>query len=270
MNKSSLVRIFGFRATLIHGDTLVLDRWRWLKSRIPKTANGEMLIDVGCGTGAFSIGAALRGYKTLGLSWDKRNQNTATERALICKAGSASFEIADVRNLNTRGDLVGKFDVAVCFENIEHIINDQQLIRDIAACLKPGGRLLLTTPYLLYRPIDHHDMGPFSKIEDGGHVRRGYTVPMLNELCKYGGLIPDRISFCSGFFSQKVTKILRTLSNVNPLFGWIITLPLRLLPLIFDRFTTALTSWPSFSICLEAYKPQHGTIDKDSIAGSDD
>jgi 2-polyprenyl-3-methyl-5-hydroxy-6-metoxy-1,4-benzoquinol methylase len=72
MDKSLLVRIFGFRATVIHGDLLVLDRWLWLKKRLPFTRNGEKLIDVGCGSGAFTIGAALRGYQAIGLSWDVR------------------------------------------------------------------------------------------------------------------------------------------------------------------------------------------------------
>src|SRR5215831_19166903 len=89
MYKSVLVRLFGFPATLVHGDTLVLDRWRWLKRRLPQTANGEKLIDVGCGTGAFTIGAARRGYVALGLSWDERNQAEATRRAAICRADQA-------------------------------------------------------------------------------------------------------------------------------------------------------------------------------------
>jgi 2-polyprenyl-3-methyl-5-hydroxy-6-metoxy-1,4-benzoquinol methylase len=91
MDKSLLVRIFGFPATLIHGDTLVLDRWLWLRQRLPVTANGDSLIDIGCGTGAFSIGAAKRGYQALGLSWDERNQMEAKKRAQICGV-NASFK----------------------------------------------------------------------------------------------------------------------------------------------------------------------------------
>ena len=79
MDKSLLVRIIGFPATLLHGDTLVLDRWLWLKDRLPNTKNGDTLLDIGCGTGAFSVGAALRGYESLGLSWDERNQRVAGE-----------------------------------------------------------------------------------------------------------------------------------------------------------------------------------------------
>ena len=111
----------------------------------------------------------------MGLTWDERDQNVATERAKICGANAAKFDVLDVRNLDSRNDLAGQFDVAICFENIEHIINDKKLIIDIAACLKPGGRLLLTTPNMLYRHISQGDKGPFSQIGDGGHVRRGYT-----------------------------------------------------------------------------------------------
>lgn len=255
MDKSLLVRIFGFPATLIHGDPLISDRWRWLKKRLPEAGNGECLVDVGCGSGAFSIGAALKGYNSLGLTWDERDRNVAKERARICKANSARFEVLDVRNLDGRNDLVGQFDVAICFENIEHIINDRKLIVDIAACLKPGGRLLLTTPNMNYRPISRGDDGPFSLVEDGGHVRKGYTGAMLEELCSHAKLTPENISYCSGFLSQKITFLQRALSQIHPLVGWCAILPLRFLPPLFDTFITKLIRWPSFSICLEATKP---------------
>ena len=64
---SLLVRIFGWKAALHHGDALVWDRWRWIERRLRLTHNNEKLLDVGCGSGAFSIGAAKRGYKALGL-----------------------------------------------------------------------------------------------------------------------------------------------------------------------------------------------------------
>lgn len=257
MDKSVLTKAVGFPSTLIHGDTLILDRWLWLKARLPKTRNGEKLLDVGCGTGAFTIGAALRGYEALGLSWDERNQRVAGERARICKAESARFEVLDVRNLDAKDVLIGQFDVVICLETVEHVIDDRKLIRDISVCLKPGGRLILTTPYLLYRPIASADMGPFSKIEDGRHVRRGYTNAMLEELCKQAGLVPEKVSYCSGILSQKVTSSLRVLSKIHPVFGWGIVLPLRVFPPVFDRLVTDILKWPYFSICLEAYKPRY-------------
>jgi 2-polyprenyl-3-methyl-5-hydroxy-6-metoxy-1,4-benzoquinol methylase len=256
MDKSALVRLVGFPATLVHGDSLVLDRWFWLRARLPKTRNDERLLDVGCGTGAFSIGAALRGYRALGLSWDERNQLAATERATYCKASSAQFEVLDIRELDRRADLVNSFDVVICLETIEHIIDDLKLIRTMARCMKSGGRLLLTTPYLLYNAISPGDMGPFSNVEDGSHVRRGYSRPMLEELCEHSGLKVERISYCSGYVSQKVAAVMRRLSVINALLAWALILPLRALPPLLDPIITVLVGWPYFCICLEAYKPR--------------
>lgn len=256
MDKSFLVGLIGFPATLIHGDTLVLDRWLWLEQRLPQTNNQESLIDIGCGTGAFSIGAALRGYKALGLSWDERNQTVANERAAICGASNANFEILDVRNLDQRSDLYERFDVAICFENIEHILDDLKLMTDIFNCLKPGGRLLLTSPSYKYIAITPEDNGPFCKTETGWHVRRGYTKPMLEELCYQVGFMVEDISFCSGFLSQKVAFIQRKLSEFSVPVAWLLTLPLRPLPPLLDGLISTIFKYPHYSICLEAYKPR--------------
>jgi 2-polyprenyl-3-methyl-5-hydroxy-6-metoxy-1,4-benzoquinol methylase len=132
-------------------------------------------LDVGCGSGAFTIGAARMGYDALGLSWDRRNQMVAAERAAIAKAQGAHFDVCDVRHLGERRDLLGKFDVVVCLETIEHILDDYKLVVDIRMCLKPGGVLLLTTPNREFRAIGPlSDDGHLSVVEDGGHVRRGY------------------------------------------------------------------------------------------------
>jgi len=51
MDRNLLVKLFGFPATLIHGDTLVVDRWNWLKARLPATNKNLKLLDVGCALG---------------------------------------------------------------------------------------------------------------------------------------------------------------------------------------------------------------------------
>src|SRR5438128_1184283 len=89
---------------IFHGDTAVLDRWLWLRARLPRhdRAHAPRLLDIGCGSGAFTIGAALRGYRALGLSWDERNQAVARDRARRCGAELAEFDICDVRRLGGR------------------------------------------------------------------------------------------------------------------------------------------------------------------------
>jgi SAM-dependent methyltransferase len=232
---------------------LVLDRWRWLNKRLPVTHNNEKLVDIGCASGAFTIGAALRGYEAVGLSWDKRDLAVALERARLCGANRATFSVQDVRLIDQRVDFLERFDFAICCEVIEHVLNDRKLMKDIFNCLKLGGILLLTTPYYFYRPINQQDMGPFLPVEDGRHVRRGYTRAALLQLCAQTGFLVEEFGTCGGFFSQKITKMLRFIQPYA--LSWALTFPLRILPLALDRIIATLSGWTDYSICLVAYKP---------------
>ena len=49
---TQLIRWFGFPATMVNGDTMTADRWRWLRAHLPPTRNRETLLEVGCGSGA--------------------------------------------------------------------------------------------------------------------------------------------------------------------------------------------------------------------------
>jgi 2-polyprenyl-3-methyl-5-hydroxy-6-metoxy-1,4-benzoquinol methylase len=233
----------------------VLDRWLWLKKYLPVVPSGSRsLVDVGCGTGAFTMGAALRGYRALGLSWDTRNQIVAQERARICKAKTASFQVHDVRRLDERPDLAEQFDVATCCECIEHIIDDVKLMKDIARCLKPQGILLLTTPNFAFKPMAY-DNENLSAVEDGGHVRRGYSPDDLTRLCRQSGFDAMKIEYCSGVLSQKLTSVKRLMENsTSEMVSWPVVLPFRVIPPLLDAAVTRATNWPDYSITLVARK----------------
>src|SRR5690242_7053396 len=90
-------RLVRWPAPVLHADPGVLDRWLWLKHRLPRASGDRALLDAGCGSGAFTIGAALRGYNSLGISWDGRNQQVAAKRAEVCRADRARFQVLDLR-----------------------------------------------------------------------------------------------------------------------------------------------------------------------------
>jgi len=68
---------------------------------------GKEVIDLGCGTGIFSIGAALMGAKkVVGMDIDSRAIETAREEAKKFGLENISFMVKDVRDVAVEGDAV--------------------------------------------------------------------------------------------------------------------------------------------------------------------
>lgn len=255
MRNDFLVKWLGALGPLIHSDTGTHDRWLWLKRRLPLTNNDEKLLDVGCGTGAFSICADKRGYHCLGLTWNEKETEIAARRAELCQVQHTAFRVVDVRKLDAESDLIGRFDVVMCCENIEHILDDRKLINDMFRVLKPGGRLLLTTPWAKYDPVTRPDAGPFLPEETGWHVRRGYTKCMLEELCQEAGFMVEEVDYTCGWLNQRTIFVFQKLKFFLPL-AWVVILPMRFMVPLFDRTLTKLFNRKFFTICIEAYRPR--------------
>jgi 2-polyprenyl-3-methyl-5-hydroxy-6-metoxy-1,4-benzoquinol methylase len=252
-----IVQRLGHSLALRTWDTMVPVRWRWLSGHLPDTRAGERLLDVGCGSGAFTIGAALRGYDALGLTWDDEQRQRAESRAGRLGA-RARFRPLDARELDQATDLREKFAIVVMCEVIEHVLDDRRLVCAAAGCLAPGGRLLLTTPNLEYRPIVPEHAGPFTEIENGEHVRRGYTRAQLRELASAAGLSVEELDSCSGVLSQKASWVTYTAGRLSPHLGRALTAPLHPLVAALDGPATRLSGWPPYSLCLVAEKPRFG------------
>ena len=118
--KKMLINLFGYRLLLVLGDTLVLDRYLWLLKYLPRTRQNELLIDVGCGSGAFTLASGSRGYEAIGISWDKRNQEEAQTSAKYSGLQKKTkFEVVDIRMLDSHTEFNNSFDVCINFENME-------------------------------------------------------------------------------------------------------------------------------------------------------
>jgi 2-polyprenyl-3-methyl-5-hydroxy-6-metoxy-1,4-benzoquinol methylase len=237
-----LVKLIGWKATVLHGDPCVFDRWRWLKRHL--LPGPLRTLDAGCGSGAFTMYASKIGNESVGISFDERNHHVAQVRARILRIPNVQFIQADLRDLDTLSDRLGKFDQILCLETIEHIRNDKKLIADMSALLKPGGRLLLTTPSKDSKPLVGDKL---SKDEDGGHVRWGYTHSEMRELSNECGLDILAEEFISGFISQQLTNLMRILSKVNAKIAWVATFPFRLFQVL-DSPLTRLMGYPHLCI----------------------
>ena len=249
-----LIRLFGLRGAVLHGDPTVLDRFLWLKRHL--WSGKFRTLDAGCGTGACAMFAATRGNEALGISFDARNTRVAQKRARLLGLEKATFVEGDLRKLDQLFPDAGCFDQIICFECIEHIIDDKRLMRNLSRLLVPGGRLLLTTPNLEYRGLVGEDKTKLSQTEDGGHVRWGYSKEDLAKLCLDVGLKMQSCAGVSGLLSQQLTNLLRLSDRVLPhKVGWLLTFPFRALCKL-DPFFTALARYPYLSLAIVAQKPE--------------
>jgi SAM-dependent methyltransferase len=248
----AMLRVFGWRPLLVTGDPCVVDRWLWLRSQLRPGA--QRTFDAGCGNGAFSIYAASEGNEVLAASFSEREQEDAKRRAGVVGVSGIQFRVIDLREIEEHRQALGEFDQIICFETIEHVLDDEGLVRSLAGMLRPGGRLLLTAPFDAHHPLFCEEREP-SPVEDGSHVRYGYSQARLREIVQAAGLQVAAEGLISGLASQKVTSLMRRLTRrVGRPLAWLVVLPLRSLVLV-DAPLTRLLRYPHLSVALRAVKP---------------
>ncbi len=167
-------------------------------------------LDAGCGNGAFSYHACRLGNRVLGINIDADQVRRCNEfRDLLgLDESRCQFKVHNIYDILALGS---KFDQIVCFETLEHLERDQEVIGLFARVLNPGGTLHLGTPCLSRNPYFGETI---SLVEDGGHVRLGYTYEIFeNMLAKEGFeiVIRDRVV---GPLSQNVMNLGRWFSAV--------------------------------------------------------
>jgi SAM-dependent methyltransferase len=248
----TMLRVLGWRALLIHGDPCVLDRWLWLRRHL---RGGDLrTFDAGSGNGGFSIYAARRGNRVLAASFSEREQEDVRRRVQELGVSGIEFRTLDLREIEEHREELGQFDQIICFETIEHVNDDEGLVRSLAAMLAPAGRLLLTTPFDGHRPLYSEEPTP-SPIEDGSHVRFGYSQQRLRQIAQDAGLEVDSEGFISGVVSQKVTDLMRRLTaRIGRMGAWLVVLPLRPLVIV-DEPLSRLLGYPHLSVALSAIRP---------------
>ena len=97
---------------------------------------GKVIADVGCGVGAFLD--ILKGVAGLTIGIEPQRDFGAALR----EKGHEHYAYAD----GLAKAAPGSVDMAFCFQVIEHVESPRGFLADVARCLKPGGRLHLTTP----------------------------------------------------------------------------------------------------------------------------
>lgn len=116
---------------------------------------GRCALDAGCGTGYGTAVLAQMARKVLAL--DVSAEAVAFARTSY-PARNVDFLVADCRQIPLSSQTI---DTAVCFEVIEHIAEQEALLKEICRVLRPDGLLAISTPNRIYYTEERKEVNPF-------------------------------------------------------------------------------------------------------------
>jgi 2-polyprenyl-3-methyl-5-hydroxy-6-metoxy-1,4-benzoquinol methylase len=158
---------------------------------IEAVGTGRRVLDVGCSSGYLARPLSERGNTIVGLELDR----TA---ARLARAWCENVFVGDVETMELPLE-PASFDVVLCGDVVEHLRDPVAALARLRPYLRPGGRLVLSTPNvanwairlsLLFGRWRYTDRG----ILDGSHTHL-FTRKTLREAIVQAGYEVDRIDF---------------------------------------------------------------------------
>jgi SAM-dependent methyltransferase len=168
------------------------------------------VFDAGSGNGYFSWLAYKSGAHVIGISFNSEQVKKASKFLVKFKNADPRRLWFERRNLYELSEENRRFDEILCYEVLEHVRRDLDVIAQFYRLLRPGGVLHLCCPYRLH---PRHQAEVLDVSESGGHVRAGYTFQDYRALLEPAGFI---ISRCVGIGPPAVyyaDRILRAIRN---------------------------------------------------------
>lgn len=146
---------------------LYLDR---ILYRLRADSSIRTILDAGCGDGNFAASLAGAGFTVYGV-------DLGSAIAIAASRNIGTFREASLYDdlLDPFGD-VERFDAIVAVEVMEHLFSPRDFIGRAEAALRPGGLLILTTPYWGYwKTLALAVAGRVDQMHtalwDGGHIK---------------------------------------------------------------------------------------------------
>ncbi len=105
---------------------------------LPDAGAGRQLLEVGCGTGHWSVYFAGLGFRVTGMDISPKMVKAARAR----RAPNCRFSVGDTTRLPYKD---GRFNVACAITVMEFVPDVQKACEEVLRCLKPGGCMVIGT-----------------------------------------------------------------------------------------------------------------------------
>ncbi len=181
-NRNPILRTFFYRLL----DLLLLRAWH-IQRELRKWAADKKhrslaIYDAGAGFGQYSYWLSGLSEKWSITAIDVKEEQVADCNAFFHQIGrpQVQFQVGDV----TRYEQTETYELVVCVDVMEHILEDEAALRCYSNSLVPGGMLIISTPSD-QGGSDVHQEGEGSFIEE--HVRDGYNIDDIRAKCLRNG-----------------------------------------------------------------------------------
>lgn len=104
-------------------------------------SDADMILDIGCGNGWVAEACLPKGKTVVSADISLTNPRKALEKYPSPRHFAL---VADALHLPVRNEF---FDVIIAAEIMEHVVSPDIFIQNLYRAVKPGGRLIITTPY---------------------------------------------------------------------------------------------------------------------------
>lgn len=148
------------------------------------------ILDIGCGGGLVCEPMSRLGASVTGIDADK-------EAIAAAKAHAEQSGLSINYQALTTADIKTKFDVVLALEVIEHVSDTTQFMKDVAALVKPGGLVIVST---LNRTAKSYALGIVAAeyilrwVSPGTHSWKKFLKPSeVSRLMRGVGLTPKNI-----------------------------------------------------------------------------
>ena len=185
-------------------DILLLRSWHIRKEikKWEKTVSGnQQILDAGSGFGQYDyyMASKHKDWKITGVDVKQEQIDDCNNFFSSIGLDNAKFKAGDLTKLDHNNE----FNMILCVDVMEHIEEDELVLRNFHKALKKDGMLMVSTPSdkggsdVHDHDHDHHENdGTHSFIDE--HVRDGYGIEEISDKMKAAGFKQTRVYYQYG------------------------------------------------------------------------
>ena len=161
-------------------------RIHWMCAQV----GGPDVLDVGCSQGIASILLAREGHRVIGIDREREAIRAARERLDQEETQvreRVEFRVGEGRAV---GFPDGSFDAVLLGELLEHQLDPGKLLAEARRVLRPGGRIVVTTPYGVHPYPDHKEPLHLSALLERLSAKLSIAEIVLVD--RYAGVVAER------------------------------------------------------------------------------